>query len=195
MPRTGRRPGDSGTRERILTAARDAFAGEGYDRATIRSIAAAAGVDPALVHHYFGTKEDLSTAVVALPGAAGEVAAAIVAGGREGAGERITRLFFTIWERPDARQPLLAMIRGALTGNVPGTTAFREFVEHGLLAKVAPLIDADDRELRMSAVAGHLVGVAIARYVIEIEPLASASVDDLVGLIAPRIQSYVDGGG
>jgi AcrR family transcriptional regulator len=192
MARTGRRPGDSDTSRRILQAAREAFGEVGYDRATIRSIAAAAEVDPALVHHYFGPKEDLYAAAIDIPFSARAVVETIVAGGTEGAGERMTRLFFTVWEEPEARQPLLAMIRGALVGNVQGTEAFRQFIEHELLARVAPLLEGTDRELRVAAAAGHLVGVAVARYVIGIGALASADVDDLVGLIGPRIQSYID---
>ncbi len=192
MPRTGRRPGDPDTRKQILSAARATFGEVGYDGATIRQIASTAGVDPALVHHYFGPKADLYAEAIDVPVSPREVAEAIVGGGIESAGERITRLFFSIWDRPEAREPLLAMIRGALGGNVQGTQVFRRFIEHELLARVAPLIDAPDRDLRMSTAAAHLVGVAIARYVIGIEPIASASQDDLVALIAPRIQSYLE---
>jgi AcrR family transcriptional regulator len=193
MARTGRRVGEADTREQILGAARSAFGEVGYDRATIRHIASAAGVDPALVHHYFGTKADLYAAAIRVPFSVSEVAEVIVGDGIEGAGERITRLFFTIWDQPQAREPLLGMIRGALSGHVQGTKVFRQFIEHGLLAKVAPMIPAGDRKLRMTAAASHLVGVAIVRYVVGIEPLASASIDDLVDLIGPRIQSYFEG--
>lgn len=192
MARTGRRPGETDTREEILAAARTTFGEVGYDRATIRQIAATAGVDPALVHHYFGPKADLYAAAIDVPISPRDVAQAIVAGGLEGAGERITRLFFSIWEQPEAREPLLAMIRGALGGTPHGLEAFRQFIEHELLARAAPLIDAPDRELRMTAAAAHLVGVAIARYVVGVEPIASASPDELVALIAPRIQSYLE---
>lgn len=192
MARTGRRPGDTDTRDQILAAARATFGEVGYDRATIRQIASAAQVDPALVHHYFGPKADLYAAAIKVPISPRDVAEAIVAGGIEAAGERITRLFFSIWEQPEAREPLLAMIRGALGGSPQGLEAFRQFIEHELLARAAPLIDASDRELRMTAAAAHLVGVAIARYVVGVEPIASATPDELVALIAPRIQSYLE---
>lgn len=191
MARTGRRPGDTDTREEILAAARTAFGEVGYDRATIRQIASAAGVDPALVHHYFGPKADLYAAAIDMPISPRDVADAIVGDGIEEAGERLTRLFFSVWERSEAREPLLAMMRGALGGSTQGVTAFRQFIEHELLARVAPHIDAPDRKLRMTAAASHLVGVAIARYVIGIEPIASADPEDLVMLIAPRVQSYL----
>lgn len=191
MGRTGRRPGSTDTPEQILAAARATFGEVGYDRATIRQIASSAGVDPALVHHYFGPKADLYAAAIDIPISPRELAEAIVSGGVEGAGERVTRLFFSIWERPEAREPLLAMMRGALSGNTQGVDAFRQFIEHELLARVAPLIEAPDRKLRMTAAASHLVGLAVARYVIGVEPIASAAVDDLVALVAPRIQSYL----
>lgn len=192
MARTGRRPGETNTREEILAAARATFGEVGYDRATIRQIASTAGVDPALVHHYFGPKSDLYAAAIDVPISPRDVAQAMVAGSIEGAGERITRLFFSIWEQPEAREPLLAMIRGALGGSPQGLEAFRQFIEHELLARAAPLIDAPDRELRMTAAAAHLVGVAIARYVVGVEPLASASTEELIALIAPRIQTYLE---
>lgn len=192
MARTGRRPGAADTREQILAAARTAFGEVGYDGATIRQIASTAGVDPALVHHYFGPKADLYTAAIDLPISPREVAHAVAGGEIEEAGERITRLFLSIWERPEAREPLLAMIRGALGGSSEGVKAFRQFIEHELVARVAPLIDSPDRELRMTAAAAHLVGVAIARYVIGVEPIASASPEELVELISPRIQSYFE---
>ena len=191
MARTGRRPGDTDTREEILAAARSTFGEVGYDGATIRQIASEAGVDPALVHHYFGPKADLYAAAIDVPISPRDVAQAMVTGGIEEAGERITRLFFSIWERSEAREPLLAMIRGALGGSPQGLEAFRQFIEHELLARAAPLIDAPDRELRMTAAAAHLVGVAIARYVVGVEPIASATPDELVALIAPRVQSYL----
>ena len=192
MARTGRRPGETDTREEILAAARTAFGEVGYDRATIRQIASAAGVDPALVHHYFGPKSDLYAEAIDIPIRPREVAEAMIGGGVEAAGERITRLFFSIWERPEAREPLLAMMRGALGGSTQGTEAFRQFIEHELLARVVHLIDAPDRELRMTAAAAHLVGVAIARYVVGVEPIAAADPEELVALIAPRIQSYLE---
>jgi len=193
MVRTGRRAGESETRDLILNAARTAFSEMGYDRATIRHIASRAGVDPALVHHFFGPKEDLYSAAISFPFTASEVAGAIVEGGVAGAGKRIVRLFFNIWDQPRAREPLLAIIRGALGGNEQGTEAFRQFIAHGLLARVAPMIEAQDRELRMTAAAAQLVGAAIVRYVIGLEPLASATADDLVELIGPRIQGYFEG--
>lgn len=192
MSRRGRRPGRSDTRRRILSAARAVFGEVGYERATIRRIAAVAGVDPALIHHYFGPKADLYAAAIAVPVSPRQVTKAIVEGGLAGAGERITRLFFGIWERPEAREPLLAMIRGALAGNRGGLEAFRQFLERELLGKVVPLVDAPDPELRVGLAATHLVGVAIARYVVRLEPIASAGVDDLVAMVAPRIQSYFE---
>lgn len=192
MVRTGRRPGDSATRDQILAAARATFGEVGYDRATIRQIASVAGVDPALVHHYFGPKSELYAAAIDIPLSPRDIADTVIGAGMTGAGERMTRLFFSIWDIPEAREPLLAMLRGALGGNDQGVEAFRQFIEHGLLPRLAPVVAASNRELRVTAAAAHLVGVAIARHVVGIEPIASASLDDLVALIGPRIQSYFE---
>ncbi|GIU92771.1 MAG: TetR family transcriptional regulator [Acidimicrobiia bacterium] len=192
MSPRGRRPGRSDTRERILAAARRVFGEVGYERATIRRIAGAAGVDPALVHHYFGPKADLYAAAISLPVSPREVAKAIADPGLEGIGERVTRLFFGIWERPEARRPLLAMLRGALEGEDTGVEAFRQFLEEELLGRVAPLLDSPDRYLRVSLAAAHLVGVAVARYVVRLGPIASADLEELVELVAPRVGSYFD---
>jgi len=117
VSRTGRRPGDSGTRAAILEAARASFAERGYDASTIRGIAGEAGVDPALVHHYFGTKEGLFAASMALPMTPGDVLPGVLAGPLDDLGERLVRLFLAVWDEPAARRPLIAapsMVAGRL---------------------------------------------------------------------------------
>jgi len=115
MARTGRRPGESGTQQAILDAARAAFTETGYDGATMRGIARAAGVDPALVHHYFGTKEDLFVAAMQLPFDPAVIIPALLAPGIDGLGERILRLFLSIWDSPERVSPFIALLRGAMT--------------------------------------------------------------------------------
>lgn len=126
MPRTGRRPGESGAREAILEAARSMFASSGYERATIRAIAAGVGVDPALVHHYFGTKEDLFVAVIDAPINPADAIRAVLAEGLEGAGERMVRFFLSVWDEPRSNDALMSVLRGALT-NDRAAAAIREF--------------------------------------------------------------------
>lgn len=190
MPRAGPRGGGVDTRAEILSAARQAFANLGYSKATIRRIAAGAGVDPALIHHYFGTKADLYAASVELPIPASTMIREIVSDGVD-VGRRLATLFFTVWDSEQSRAPLLAMLSGALTGHDEGVRAFREFLAEALLKTVAPLVPFPDRELRVGLAASHLVGVAIARYVVRLRPIADATVEDIINLVAPRIDSYL----
>ncbi len=191
MPRVGPRGGGADTRADILAAAREAFARLGYARATIRRIAADAGVDPALVHHYFGSKADLYAASIALPIPPSVLLGPVLAADSHDLGRRLAAAFFTLWEPEESRAPLLAMLSGALTGHDDGLEAFREFLTDAVLGMVAPRVPFDDRELRVAVAASHLIGVAIARYVVRLEPLASATVDEIIELVAPRVDSYL----
>lgn len=189
MARRGRRPGGGDTRQGILDAARSSFAEQGYDRTTIRGVASAAGVDPALVHHYFGTKEDLFVAAVDLPVRIADALPDAIGTDPGTAGERIARLFFTVWESEAARAALLGQLRHSLaTGEPP---AIAGFISEAVLHRVAERLNGEDRELRAELVASHLLGVAILRYVAKLEPLASASPEQLVAMVAPRIQTYL----
>jgi AcrR family transcriptional regulator len=191
-PRTGRRPGESGARETILEAARSAFASVGYERATIRAIARGAGVDPALVHHYFGTKEDLFIAAMELPINPADAIRAILKEGLEGAGERIVRFFLSVWDAPTNQPALMSMLRAALT-NDRAAKAFREFATGAVIGAVAETVRGRDARLRASLIGSHMLGLAFLRYGGRLQPLASASPDRIVSLVAPRIQSYLDG--
>lgn len=192
MARTGRRSGSSDTRGGILEAARSEFAEVGYQGATIRGIAAAAGVDPALVHHYFGNKEELFAAAIHFPMAPAQATAMILDGGIDNAGENLARLFVSVWESPESRAPLLAMLRGAFTTQ-QGADSLREFFETALLARVAPEIPGPDAGLRVGLVASHLIGMAVLRYVVGFEVLRQATAEELVEMITPRLQSYFTG--
>jgi AcrR family transcriptional regulator len=189
-PRTGRRPGAGGTRETILEAARAAFASVGYERATIRAIARAADVDPALVHHYFGTKEDLFIAAMELPINPAEAVRAILADGLEGAGERLVRFFLSVWDDPANQPALMSMFRAALT-NERAAMAMREFASGAIIGAVAEAVRGRDARLRASLIGSHMLGMAFLRYGGRLEPLASATPDRIVSLLAPRIQSYL----
>lgn len=190
--RAGRRPGRPDTRTEILDAAGKQFAELGYDRASIRSIAAAAGVDAALVHHYFGTKEKLFVAAVAVPFDPLTVTEEIAVAPPDSRGRQMVRTFLSVWENPAARTPALALMRSALA-HESAALMLRQFATRVMLSRVAPLIEGEDAELRAEAAISHMLGVAFARYVIKIEPLSTASVDDLVELIGPTLQRYFDG--
>lgn len=190
MARAGRRPGQTETREQILTAARAQFADLGYDGATIRGIAAQAEVNPALVHHFFGTKEQVFVAAMRLPLDPAFIVPALSHGPKAQFGERIVRLFLTVWGNEDTRSPFLVMMR-SVTTNEQAARMLRQFIERHVLAKIAAELDVP-RE-RLAAAASHMVGLALFRYVIGLEPLASMSDDDLVAMVAPVIQQYIDG--
>jgi AcrR family transcriptional regulator len=191
-PRTGRRAGDSGTREAILDAARARFARVGYGAATLRGIAAEAGVDPALVHHFFGTKERLFVAAMRFPMLPSEFLSDVVTAERDRLGEVIVRLVMQLWDDADARSTALGLLRSAVT-NEGAARMLREFVSSAILSVVQRAAATPDAEFRASLVASQVVGLAFARFVVEFEPIASAGVDELVTAIGPTVQRYLTG--
>jgi len=174
-----------------VAAARAEFAAKGYAAASVRGIAREAGVDPALVHHYFGTKEQVFVAAMELPFDPAERLPEVLAGDPAQLGERLVRLFVSIWDEPDFRAPMLGLLRSALTGE-QGATMLREFVGGALLGRVAAVV-GDIDPLRVQAAAAQMVGVVLLRHVVRLEPIASASQEDLVALVAPVVQRHLLG--
>ncbi|MGA5193289.1 TetR family transcriptional regulator [Streptomyces exfoliatus] len=187
--RTGEESGP-GARERILEAARGQFAERGYDKASVRGIAKAAGVDPALVHHYFGTKDEVFAAAIEVSFEPALVVPGIVGGPREAIGERLARFFIGVWENPVSRAPLLAIVRSALTHEA-AAKVLRTFVLRRLLERIADELDVPDPKFRAELAASHMIGIAIMRYVIQVEPLASADPEKIVAMVAPTLQRYL----
>ena len=192
MARTGRRPGVSGTREAILDAARRAFAEQGYQHATVRGVADLAGVDPALVHHYFGTKQGLFVAAVQLPANPVEQLMAVLAEDPGQAGERMVELFLSIWDHAADRSPLLALVRSAV-GDEHAAAMLREFITEEVLGPISHRLGSPDARLRATLVGSQLIGMAMARYIIRVEPLASAPAAQVVEAIGPTLQRYLTG--
>jgi AcrR family transcriptional regulator len=190
--RPGRRPGESGTRQAILGAARAAFAGDGFDRTTVRGIARAAGVDPALVHHYFGTKEHLFVAAMDLPVDPSAVIPRLLAEGTDGLGERIVAMFLAVWDGPGTPSPFLALVRSAVSHEA-AAAMLREFVSKAVLGRIVAALDVEDGPRRAALVASQLVGLAMVRYVLRLEPLASAPASELVGPLGATVQRYLTG--
>ena len=188
--RPGRRSGPTVSRGDILAAARRLFAERGYDGATIRAIAQEAGVDAALVHHFFGTKEQVFVAAMELPFQPADLLPQLVGGPREQVGERFVRLFLALWRDPERRAPVLALLRSATT-NEQAAEMIRQFVTEALLTRVAGALGVPP--LRVTAAASQLIGLAMVRYLIGVEPLASADEEEIVRLVAPTIQRYLDG--
>jgi AcrR family transcriptional regulator len=193
VARTGRRPGNQDTREAILAAARTAFAERGYDGASIRQIATEAGVDPALVHHYFGAKEQLFAEIMQIPIDPAKLLPQLVAGGADGVGERIVGTFLSVWDSP-AGASLVALMRSALSHDW-SARMFREFLTSQILRRVAKALDLDPAEapLRTSLVASQMAGIGLTRYILKIEPIASTPADELIAAIGPTVQRYLTG--
>jgi AcrR family transcriptional regulator len=201
--RTGRRAGDSGTREAILAASRKRFAESGYDGATIRGIAADAGVDPALVHHFYGTKERLFAAAMRLPVVPGELLGAALAAGpadpAESLGEFLVRTVLQAWEVHEIRDIFVGLIRSASTSE-PATTMLREFVTEAIVGRLSAVArpggdgtDPAGARYRASLVASQVVGLGLTRYVLGLEPLAAADLDMLVAAVGPTVDRYLTG--
>jgi AcrR family transcriptional regulator len=190
-PRRGRRPGAPDTRATILAAARQRFAARGYGGTSVRAVAATAGVDPALVHHYFGTKDDLFVAALEVKVDPREAMAPVVAGGVEGAGERLLRVLVSVWDDEQARLPLLGLVRGVVDPG--GQQLLRDGVLRIVLGPVGVGLGLDQPERRMAHVASQLVGIVVLRYLLELEPLASMPAEQLVATYAPVIQGYLSG--
>ncbi len=187
----GRRPGAPDTRAEVLAAARTSFGELGFRGTTIRSVAAAAGVDPALVHHYFGTKDDLFVAALEIPVDPREVMAPVVAAGPDGAGERLLRAFLGVWDDPDVQPGLLALAR-SLLGDDSGPMVRDAFLPIVVGPVLAQLV-ADRPEERIPLVASQIIGLVVTRYVIALPAMAQAPAEDLVARIGPVLQHYLTG--
>jgi AcrR family transcriptional regulator len=189
--RPGRRPGPSSTRSEILAAARTLFAARGYQATTVRDIAADAGVNPALVHHYFGSKEQVFVAALNLPLNPADIVTGLRdAGPRSQLGARVVRFFVRTWRDPATGQPLQAMLRAAASTE-QGAAMMRQFGEDVMLPRVATALGVS--RLRAAGAFSQLIGFALAATIVRVEPLASASEDELVALLAPSVQRYLDG--
>ena len=189
MPRTGRRPGAGGTGEKILAAARAHFARVGYEAGTVRGIAAEAGVDPSLVLHYFGSKEGLFRAAVDFPVNPADFIPRLLAPGLDELGERLVRFFLETWDSPAGR-PLLALVRSVVASE-DAAALLREFVTREVLGRLARALDVDQPQLRASLAASQLIGMAMLRYVIKLEPLASAPPEVVARWLGPAVQRYL----
>ncbi len=188
---SGRRPGNSGSRADILRAARESFAASGYERTTIRGIAREASVDPALVHHFFGTKDGLFAAAMELPVDPATAIPRMLSGGVDGLGERLVRFYLGLWES-DAGSAMLTVLRSAVSQD-RAAELLRAFIGREVIGRVAGELNADFPELRATLVGSQLIGLALVRYIIRVQPLASAAAEDVVAAVAPTIQRYLTG--
>ncbi|HXY44877.1 MAG TPA: TetR family transcriptional regulator [Acidimicrobiales bacterium] len=192
MSRTGRRPGTSNTKAHILNAARREFGAHGYRATTFRTVAEGAGVDPALITHYFGSKEALFAAALELPAPPlSELSGALATLGPPEAAQLIVRTYLTLLANPRFRDSILALVRSAVAEE-QAATMLREFLSDGLITIVANVARGPSAELRASLIAAQLIGVAMLRHVLGVESLKEASIDDLVSVVAPVVARYLE---
>jgi AcrR family transcriptional regulator len=190
MARSGRPPGGTRNREAILAAAARHFSELGYDRTSLRSIASEAGVDQALIAHYFGSKHELFIAAVEFPLDPAAILPELLAGDPATIGESLARLQLMQLEDPDARRRLTGLVRAA-SSEPEAARMLREFLMREVIGPVAEALGSDEPELRVSLVGSQFIGLMMARYIVAVEPLASLPAERVVKLIAPTLQRYL----
>jgi AcrR family transcriptional regulator len=189
MAAAGRRPGHAATREQILTAARTLFAQHGYTRTTVRAIAAEAGVNPALVHYFFGSKERVFVAALELPATPAEILPALLSGPRDQFGARIAAMATALWRDPATRAPLLALLRSSVESE-QAAGMLREFFSAAVIERAAKALGVP--RFRLAAAMGQAIGLMLFRYTLAVEPLASADEAQLTEQLAAMIQHTLD---
>ena len=188
----GRRPGTPDTRGEVLAAARTSFADKGFERTTIRSVAAAAGVAPGMVHHFFGSKEDLFLEALEVPFDPRVVLRPVAEGPPDEVGLRLARVMVGIWEDEARREPLLALVRGAMTSE-----GIAMMLRDGFLrivaASLGSAVSGPDSTLRLQLAVSHVLGMLLFRFVVRVEPLASTPAEELIERLAPVLQHHLRG--
>ncbi|XVX20992.1 TetR family transcriptional regulator [Actinomycetota bacterium] len=192
MTPRGRRPGGEDTRAHIVEVARSEFAANGYDRTSLRGVARAAGVDPALMHHYFDGKSELFTEAMTLPIRSGEIVARVTAAGRDQAGASVVRTFLAMWEESARHERMLAVVRSAMSDEA-AARMLREFLDQAVAGPIAEFYapEGERNELGASLTSATLTGMAIGRYLVRFEGLPDATPDELVERVGPAIQCYL----
>lgn len=188
----GRRPSGSDTRGAIAEAARRQFGALGYRRASLRAIAAEAGVDQRLVAHFFGSKQELFAAVVELPFEPAIALDQLHAAGEAGVGRRLAEFVLSILESSDGRRTLTGLIRAAASEE-QAARLIREFVTHRLLTPLADRVGRDHPDLRASLIASQIVGLTMTRHIVGLNPVVSAPRELLVDALAPVFEHYLSG--
>jgi AcrR family transcriptional regulator len=187
---SGRRPGKSTTRQELLDAAREVFADRGVDGATTREIAQRAGVDPAMIAHYFGSKGGLFEAVTALQVDPRQVVQPVLDASPEDAARQLLTALLRVW---DAHASVLSAVLRSATRNKALAAQVRSFIleraVHPVTARFSS--DPDEVDVRAALLASQITGLALTRYVLRWEPLASADPEWIVDHIGPTVQAYL----
>ena len=176
----------------MLAAARRAFTDRGYIGASVRQVATDAGVDPGMIRHWFGDKAGLFRAAMEPTVDPDEVLAGVFDAGPDGLGERLLRRLLVVWDAAGAHSPMIILVRSAVS-HEESTLLLRTFVSEQILGRLSGVLGGPDGALRASLVGSQMIGLVMARYVVRVEPLASAPVDAVVAAVAPTIQRYLTG--
>lgn len=183
-----------GVKRAVTDAAMAVYARQGYVRTTIRGVAAAAGVAPDVVRRYYANREEMFAAVLRLPVDPATAVAQLLAPGIDGLGERLVRVTFTMLDEPETREQIAVMVRDGVS-TVKAASLLREFLESVIVDRIAAVLGVPDARMRVTLAVSYIAGAAGARYVLHMEPLASASVDQVVRLVAPAVQTALAGAG
>lgn len=183
--------GTDDVRDAVLDSARAAFHTKGYVRTTIKGVAVAAGVAPEVVSRYWGSKDKLFAAAMRLPFDPSTAVPELVAPGLDGMGERLTRTTLDTLGDPESREDLIALFRAG-SSTTRAAAGLRVFLEESILDRLARYIGVPDARLRVALISSYLVGVTVNRYIVKLEPLASMPEDDLVRVVAPTVQAWLD---
>ena len=182
--------GTDDARDAVLDAARAAFHARGYARTSVKAVAAAAGVAPDVVGKYYQSKDKLFAAAMMLPFDPGSAIPALVAPGLDGMGERLTRVTLETLGDPETRADLIALARAGASGG-KAAAGLKSFVEQDVVDRLAVVIGVPDARLRANLITSYLLGIAINRYVIRLDPLASMSDEEVVRLVSPTVQDWL----
>ncbi|ADD42964.1 TetR family transcriptional regulator [Stackebrandtia nassauensis] len=189
--RPGRWRSGAQSRQRVLDAARELFQRNGYAGTTVRAVATEAGVDPAMVFYFFGNKQGLFAAAVDMSAQLPPAIDAIFDGGLDGIGERVVRTLLENMDKSE-RAPLAILTRSG-PGDDQTETLLRQYIDREITGRLAALLDTPDAALRAGMVNVQLLGLAVARYVVRVEPIASASVDELTTRLGAVVQHCLTG--
>ncbi len=188
----GRRPGKPDTKAEILDAARVEFAANGFEGATIRSVATSASVDPALVMHYFGSKDQLFAASLKLPVNPATVMRQVFSESDSDVGQALVRTLLTVWDSDVGGSQFVAALRSATAAGQAHRTV-REFIHSSIVRGITDQISGPRAELQSSLAASQLVGLLVGRYLLEIPALVDASIEELASSVGPTIDRYISG--
>ncbi|CAM3505194.1 TetR family transcriptional regulator [Kibdelosporangium persicum] len=190
--RRGRRPAGADTKTALIEAARAVFTEQGYEGATVRTIARRAGVDPAMVNHWFGGKEGLfAKSVLQLPIDPSTIVSQLLEGDLDTIGERVVRTFLTVWDSTGGGH-FAALVRSVASHQL-AVEGLRDLFLKQIFGRIVAKVGVDNGLFRANLVASQLIGMGMVRYVTQFEPLKNTDIETVVAAVGPTIQRYFTG--